>query len=1215
MATITVTSSLNIDSLTWASGDQLDINNGAVVTVNTDQTKWWRTVNINIGELRIENNSTGSGIRFLMGRNLISSTRSVLNVGNVAKFFVSGSLINIGEGSGSANQTFTSWTTEYLPFMLVEKSPGSATASKVEDRFDIWMNATYRSGSLIQGPYQDHISACAGDDRGWLFTQGTTDHFTYTTASMAKDYFTSTLTVGNGTNGAVVPVGCKVFLPNIMLADDTIGLYLDRFDTSIIEATNGGIVDLRNCMLSTQIFLSLNQFEKLNLENFGTSHKFNVLRCKDVTIKNVGMGFLPISYYVPLPGRPTRLDARWSRGTYSTFNYVNGAIIRNMRVLNANSTYDYTSSVYGIFFEYCKNLDIDGFRVDHIYMMFANSQEVTFQTIQDSTFKNLKFYGVGVYFNYCTNILVDGYKVAHSLGKYCKYSAFALNTIPNSTFTYFPDGSTWQIGTPYYFKVRSWRDLNLHLCSETPRSSQITPYLPVSSSFPMRWSAYGTATNTITVGWVDNNGANANLTAYRVYSGSTDSFTPNDATNRIYNATGTSVTASVAENTRCYFILRKVYANGTFEDTPPFSAVTALNFDLRNYLLQSNALDTANWTKTGCTITANQTYPYSPVEWQQNGIADLVSATADNASVSQAVGSLNTGHVYTFSSFLADPMMLTASAEIKIQSGPTVAASASYILSNDWTLATASLTIPAGQNSITCSLTIANSGSLMHVIGSNLDSSSIARTAINTTTAAVTNGIIITPQIGWDWVNRAVYSLYSGTNSTINTSHMLHAATGSANFVPTLDNCIAQHTTLGVAYRFDRVNNSIIKNMEHHEGDLGYGGVNTQFGIACLQPFACNNTKFLNLESNNRFKDTDRYLNFNSCTDIVCSNFSLGEMRRYVAPSNAANQGTSVLAENTNEGIYIQNIRFSASLYEKGYHRFNARNSYIRNVQGGLDIDRGTTANIGNGNGAGTGIGTSYTNQYDTNWFEMQTGTGSGLLALRFNATQKPVRDFIQFSGSFEPNPFSGLYVWDYYGSASFKLPYKCRNITGFPAIEPKYFHTFTTDTTAAFRTVKPNCLSFSYKINDGAWKSLNTSSLSSETITGPFDFEIKVEPNGFWLEFDGRSTTFVLGETLNGASFGATGILEEVVFFSGSTTAGQIKLGANTGSWRDNEAIRSGVTTRASVNMGNNIIGGYPRHNAFVQALDIYTYYDSSSMYPDPFIGLNTTSGKAFIF
>jgi len=847
--------------------------------------------------------------------------------------------------------------------------------------------------------------------------------------------------------------------------------------------------------------------------------------------------------------------------------------------------------------------------------MFNNSNEASFYNIQDSTFKNLKFYGTGPFFNYCTNVTVDGYKVAHSNGTYSKYSAFALNAIPNSSFTYFPDGSTWQIGTPYYFKVRSWRDLNQRLVSETPRSSQITPFIPVSSSFPMRWSAYGTATNTITVGWFDNNGSYANLTAYRVYSGSTDSFTPNDATNRIYNATGTSVTASVAENTRCYFILRKVYANGTFEDTPPFSAVTAQNFDLRNYLLQSNALDTANWTKTGCTITANQTYPFSPVEWQANGIADYVSATANNASVSQAVGGLNTGHRYTFSSFLADPMMLTASAEIKIQSGPTVAASASYILSNDWTLATASLTIPAGQNSVTCSITIANSGSLMSVIGSNLDSSSIARTAINTTTAAVTNGIIITPIIGWDWVNRSVYTLYTGTNSTINVWHMLHAATGSANFVPTLDNCLAHHTSLSVAYRFDFSQDCIFKNLEHHEGDLGYGGVNTQFGIACIQPYFSNRTKWLNLQSNNRFKDTDRFANISSCNDIVLSNFSLGEMRRYVAPSNNVTQGTSIIADNTSEGVYVQNIRFSASLYEKGYHYFNARNSYIRNVQGGLDIDRGTTGVTGGGTGAGTGIGISYTNQYDTNWFEMQTGTGSGLLALRFNGTQEPVRDFIQFSGSFEPNPFSALHVWDYYGSASFKLPYKCRNITGFPAIEPRYYHTFTTDTTAAFRNVKPNCLSFSYRINDGTWKPLNTSSLSSEVITGPFDFEIKVEPNGFWLEFDGRSTTFNIGETLTGGSFGATGVLEQVVFFSGSTTAGQIQLSNNTGLWRDNEAIRFGGTTRANVNMGNNIIGGYPRHNAFVQALDIFTYYDSSSMYPDPFIGLNTTSGKAFVF
>lgn len=1216
MATITVTSSINVDSLTWANGDTLNINDGGVVTVNTNQSKWWRTINVNNGRLEIINNSTGSGIRFLMGRNLVTSTQNIITLYGLGEFSVSGSLIDIGEGSGSANQTFTSWTTEYVPFMLVEKGPGSASAANPEDRFNIWMNVSFRSGSLIQGPYKDYTSSYAGDDRGLVFTQGMTDDLTYTTGSMMKDYFTSTLTVGNGVNGAVVPTGCKVFIPNIMLADDTESRYTTfAGGQSYIDSQFSGTVNILNCMFSNLFYMSLTQAKKVRLTNVGTSQKFNLTKCGDAILKNIGIGFAPISFNITAPGTRTINDNRWPRVALLTWNYLVGATIKNIRIIHPNTSYDYTASGTPFLIQYCQNLDVDGLTMEEIYPPYQNSGEVNFDFINDSTLKNLKFYSIGVLFSNCNNTTIDGYKVAHSMGKYSKYAPISTNTVPAQTYTNLPDGTPWKMNTPYYFKLRSWRDLNQQLFCELPRTSQITPFLPVSSSFPMRWTAYGSATNTITVAWVENNASNIDITAYRVYSGSSDPFTPNDATNRIYSGTGTSVTASVAENTRCYFILRKVYANSSYEDTPVFSAVTAFNYTLNNYLLQSAVLDNATWVKTNATVTANQLYPYAPVDPAATSNADRVVATGSNATVSQTVGSLTTGKPYTFSAFLADPYMLTASAQIKIQSGPSVASSASFILSGGWTLATASLTIPAGQNSVTCSLILLNSGSTMHVAGANLDSSSLARTYSSTTLAASTGGIIATASIGWDWVNKCMYSLYTGTVATFNTNHMLHVSTSSGDFAPTIDNCMVHHTVVPTGYKFTNLKNCTVKNIEHHDQDFGYAGAVTSTGLASFTLTNCSSTKFLNLKANNRFADTDRFASLSSCNNVILSNFNLDTSRRYVAGAAAAATGHPLLCDNTNQKIYVQNIRYSASLYEKGFHYFAGKNSYIRNVQGGLDIDRGTTAIIGGGTTATTGVGRSYVSVFDTNYFELQTGTGSGLLALRFNDTEQTSTDNIKFSGSFGADSQGNMTAWNYVGSASFKLPWKCNNITGFPAIEPKYYHTFTTDTTAAYRTVKPNCLSVYYRINNGAWKALTTSSLSSESITGEFDFEIKFEQNGFWLEFDTRSTAFVVGESVNGATSGATGVVEQVAFFSGSTTAGQIQLSSNTGLWADNESIRSGATVRALVNMGSGLVGGYPRGSAAISALDISVNYNSSSLYAEPYIGVDTTSGKAFIF
>lgn len=54
MANVTIVADSNVDDLTWASNDILIINQGAIATVNTSQTKFWSQVTINNGKLKIE---------------------------------------------------------------------------------------------------------------------------------------------------------------------------------------------------------------------------------------------------------------------------------------------------------------------------------------------------------------------------------------------------------------------------------------------------------------------------------------------------------------------------------------------------------------------------------------------------------------------------------------------------------------------------------------------------------------------------------------------------------------------------------------------------------------------------------------------------------------------------------------------------------------------------------------------------------------------------------------------------------------------------------------------------------------------------------------------------------------------------------------------------------------------------------------------------------
>ena len=52
MAAQTITTNTNVDVIDFRSNDTLVINNGATVTVNTNQTKFWSGITINNGKIK-----------------------------------------------------------------------------------------------------------------------------------------------------------------------------------------------------------------------------------------------------------------------------------------------------------------------------------------------------------------------------------------------------------------------------------------------------------------------------------------------------------------------------------------------------------------------------------------------------------------------------------------------------------------------------------------------------------------------------------------------------------------------------------------------------------------------------------------------------------------------------------------------------------------------------------------------------------------------------------------------------------------------------------------------------------------------------------------------------------------------------------------------------------------------------------------------------------
>lgn len=156
MAVITVTANTNVDDLSaYRGNDTLVINNGAVVTVNTWQDKFWSGITINNGKLRIENTSTTNVIRFSTGRASGVAAPAITPANGLGSIEISGNWIEIGTGNGLTGQTFTAPYTDHIAALWVETFAGS-------NEYEIWTNVIARYGYVTKHLYEGLESYGAG---------------------------------------------------------------------------------------------------------------------------------------------------------------------------------------------------------------------------------------------------------------------------------------------------------------------------------------------------------------------------------------------------------------------------------------------------------------------------------------------------------------------------------------------------------------------------------------------------------------------------------------------------------------------------------------------------------------------------------------------------------------------------------------------------------------------------------------------------------------------------------------------------------------------------------------------------------------------------------------------------------------------------------------------------------------------------------------------
>jgi len=217
-----VTTSQNLTAVSYTAGEIIEIRNGATLTIDSTPATRPGTIQcITSGKLRIENSSTTTPIVLELENN----TRDLRFEGN-GVLEIRGAPMEIGTSSGSQMTfdfaTLYSGVLTDITYVEVETAPSSGV-------YYPWHIANTTSRFYSLGLLNNGIGAAQ----------------TTTFSADCEVFFwnsdTRVLTSGDGTNGKLVPTGCKVRIPNILITnqDWQIDVCLIHAITSVGTPTGG----------------------------------------------------------------------------------------------------------------------------------------------------------------------------------------------------------------------------------------------------------------------------------------------------------------------------------------------------------------------------------------------------------------------------------------------------------------------------------------------------------------------------------------------------------------------------------------------------------------------------------------------------------------------------------------------------------------------------------------------------------------------------------------------------------------------------------------------------------------------------------------------------------------------------------------------------------------------------------------------------------------
>ena len=244
-----VTADTLLSAVVYAAGETIDMQNGAIVTWDaTPATRPGSMQSLVRGELK--------------GLNASATTPIVLTLNTNTNDFIfeqngilrgRGAPISLGAATGAASETFSLFS---APLNIIP--------------YPSHVEVETAAGSGLYHCYM--IAPTAGTTVTWATTE-----FCATGQSgrvLFWNHTTRILTSGNGTNGALLPAGANVRIPNIYI--DTAVQNATPSSRTQIDLNPSGTIDLEWVAFSNRIYLSTSTFKKVRFMHVGFCGDINL---------------------------------------------------------------------------------------------------------------------------------------------------------------------------------------------------------------------------------------------------------------------------------------------------------------------------------------------------------------------------------------------------------------------------------------------------------------------------------------------------------------------------------------------------------------------------------------------------------------------------------------------------------------------------------------------------------------------------------------------------------------------------------------------------------------------------------------------------------------------------------------------------------------------------------------------------------------------------